>query len=328
MPPADTYLAFRRLQFGWGSVETGMSLIASSSGNVKIWMFDGIRVDILANSVASAERTLCVRWNHTNQVVGAGTSAGSIHLQHVNTAQILSTLSLRQNGIDGVVQSVAFSSNSRYLASCVNSAVQVWDLKRRDIKLSLNGHLANVNSVGFMAEGQLLSGDSNGVLKIWDISKNNSCSDMIRSGKSASMTQLEVSAAGHVACAYADGGFAMWDTGSLSLVSHFQGLHPSAIASLAVSPKNSKLIATAGADGRMNLIDTSAPHNSKASASVDVGEELTAVSFQDNAIHSAIGTAGGNILVYDWRKLSGPVCRVPGHNPAPVMSLAFQVHFL
>lgn len=305
-----------------------MSLIASSSGNVKIWIFDGARVDILANSVASAEDTLCVRWNHTNQVVGAGTSDGNIHLQHASTAQILSTLSLKQNSISGAARSVAFSSNSRYLASAAANGVHIWDLKRRSIKISLKGHIADVGTVGFAAEGQVVSGDEHGVLKVWDINRGDSSNDMKRTGRMAALNHLEVSSAGQVACGYADGCFTMWDAASLSIVSQYQDIHSSPIASLAISPKNPKLVVTSGADGRVNLIDTSAPANSKPTAHIEAGEQLTSVSFQENAIHSAIGTQGGNIMVYDWRHLAKPLCKIPGHNPKPVLSLAFQVRDL
>jgi hypothetical protein len=302
-----------------------MSLIASSSGNVKIWMFDGTRLDILANSVASAEDTLCVRWNHTNQVVGAGTSEGNIHLQHVNTAQILSTLSLQQSGIAGAVRSLAFSNNSRYLASAARNGIHIWDLKKRSIKVSLKGHIADVACVGFAAEGQVLSGDEHGVLKLWDTGRGEAGLDMRRAGSHAGLRHLEVGGQGHAACGYADGCLAVWDAGAGRMLTQFQHLHASPVVCLAMSPKNSKLVIAAGEDGKVHLIDTSAPSGAAPSASLDAGERLTAVSFQENAIHSAVGTADGNILIYDWRSLAKPLCKVPAHSPAPVLSLAFQV---
>ena len=301
-----------------------MALLASSSDNVKIWRFDGSRVDLQAQSVSAPERTLCVRWNHTNQVVGAGTTEGNINLQHVTTAQILSTLSLRQNGIHGSVKDLAFSSNSRYLAAAAGSGVHVWDLKRRTVKASLQGHSGTVACVGFHVDGQILSGDSHGVLKVWDMNGSGSTQSMRRE-REVALNCLAVSPSLQVACGYGDGGIVMWDAGVGKATTEFQQLHNSTVLSVAMSPKNSRLVVTAGDDGYVNLVDTSSPSNSRPSASIKTGEDLTALSFQENAIHSAVGTRTGNILVYDWRNLAKPLCVVPAHDPAPVLSLAFQV---
>lgn len=305
-----------------------MSLIASASSNVKIWLFDGTRIDILANSTPSQEKALCVRWNHTNQVVGASTSEGTIRLHHVNTAQVLSTLSLQESNLSGgPVRSIAFSSNSRYLASSCMEIVHLWDLKRRNIKISLTGHAAEINTLGFAPDGQVVSGDMMGVLRVWDIN-NSSSVELKRPGSAAPARCLELSVLGHAACGYGDGGLALWDLASTRILSQSATLHSSPVVSLAISPKNPRLVITAGEDGKVNLFDTMSARNGAASASINAGEQLTSISFQENAIHSAVGTAGGNILIYDWRQLSQPLCKIPAHNPHPVLSLAFQVNVI
>ena len=51
------------------------------------------------------------------------------------------------------------------------------------------------------------------------------------------------------------------------------------------------------------LVDTSnmAPDNkNNISASISVGESLRALAFSEDAVHTAVGTESGRILIYDW----------------------------
>lgn len=56
-----------------------------------------------------------------------------------------------------------------------------------------------------------------------------------------------------------------------------------------------------------------------------VGEHVTAISFHDSAVYTAVGTLSGYIYVYDWRNPKKPVCQMPAHSPHPVRQLLFQV---
>jgi WD40 repeat protein len=98
---------------------------------------------------------------------------------------------------------------------------------------------------------------------------------------------------------------------------------------MSFSPKNPRLIATVGSDGKMALVDIGAKTNDP-SAAVDIAEPLTAVSFHEDAIHCAAGTSGGIVFMYDWRNLKKPIARLDtatdGGSHSPVYALAFQVY--
>lgn len=303
-----------------------MSLIVSGSNCIKIWNFDSTTLNQCASATAGVEDILTARWNHTNQVVAAGTSDSNIHLLQGQTGQVLSTLSFQQSRIVGAVRSVSFSSNSRYLAGAVKNCVHIWDLKRRSIKVSLGQHRADIDAVAFTTDGALISGDDNGELKIWDVNRGECTSDLKRSGRSAAVRCVDVSAFGQIASGYGDGGFTMWDIMSGLGLCQYPSLHRGSLHSVAVSPKNPRLVTSAGEDGRINLIDTAAPISSGASAFIDSGERIMSISFQENAIHSAVGTHSGNIIVYDWRNMASPLIRLPAHSPFPVFVVSFQVY--
>ncbi len=303
-----------------------MALLASGSSSVKIWSFDGSSLEPSASAVGTAEDILSVRWNHTNQVVAAGTSASNIHLLQGSTGQLLSTLSFLSSGIEGAVRCLSFSSNSRYLAAAVSRSVHVWDLKKRSVKISLEQQATTVDCVSFTADGLVVSGDDHGSLKIWDINRNEITGDLKRNGNAAAIRSLEVSPVMQAACGYSDGGLAVWDLVSSSAACLLAHLHRGPVQALAVSPRNPRLVVSAGEDGRINLIDSLAVPNTAPSAYIDSGERIMSISFQENAIHTAVGTHGGNVLVYDWRNITKPIVRVPAHNPFPVYSLSFQVN--
>lgn len=306
-----------------------MSLLASGSNSVKVWNFDGKACEQTASSSVAVEDILSVRWNHTNQVIAAGTSEGNIHLLQGATGHTLSTLSLRQQGLEIVpARSIAFSSNSRYLASTAGPAVHIWDLKRRSIKVSLPATAARntVEALCFTAEGQVALGDASGALRLWDINRSDACEELRRKvGKVGALKCLDVSTVGNIATGYSDGGFALWDPATFTTTVTNDNLHRGAILSLAMSPKNPRIAITAGDDGRINLVDLAMTGAATSSAHIDVGERLMSLSFQENAIYSAVGTHSGSILLYDWRSISKPVVKIPAHSPFPVYSVVFQV---
>ena len=62
------------------------------------------------------------------------------------------------------------------------------------------------------------------------------------------------------------------------------------------------------------LVDTSnmAPDNkNNISASISVGESLRALAFSEDAVHTAVGTESGRILIYDWLQLYNRISLFP-----------------
>ena len=47
--------------------------------------------------------------------------------------------------------------------------------------------------------------------------------------------------------------------------------------------------------------------------------------FHDDAVHCAVGTQSGHVLLYDWRQVRAPVAKVEADRETAVAALAFQV---
>ena len=88
---------------------------------------------------------------------------------HLRSTKI-SANCLLPNGHTGMVESVAFSPDERYLASgSSDSTVRIWNLESGESRV-LEGHTGWINSVYFSPDGrQLASGSEDGTVRIWDL---------------------------------------------------------------------------------------------------------------------------------------------------------------
>ena len=210
-----------------------------------------------------------VAWNHTNQVVAIAGSEPKISLVQASDGQLLSTIPFSaEEAFEGPTRAIAFSNNSRYLASSSNRVVNLWDFKRRNLKASFTGHKGDVNAIAIAPEGDIVAGDSTGMLRIWDIKKGTSSKDLCvqtssdqdptkKTNSNVAVNCVQVSQFGamRIASGYADGYLALWDYSTLQLL-RSQRVHNGDVNALAFSPKNSRLVATTGMDGRVALVDT------------------------------------------------------------------------
>ena len=269
-------------------------------------------------------------WNHTNQVIAIGGSGRKARLIQASNGAILSTIPFTDLSnieyMDKEIGAISFSSNSRYLATGTGSNIEIWDLKNRTIRSQFTSHKGNINSLLFFPDGNIIAGDITGSIRIWDVKNETSSGEMNYNKISLKCLELSPQITNSnfkIAAGYDDGSIVVWDASSLKNIRH-QIVHKGIVMDLSYSPKNPRLVATAGFDGRLSLVDTASKTNDP-SAFIDVGDRLTCVSFHEDAIHCAVGTNSGDILIYDWRNVRKPVCKIEAHNPYPVRALQFQL---
>jgi WD40 repeat protein len=114
----------------------------------------------------------------------------------------------------GVIESLAFDSTSRLLASAgYDQAVRVWDVPRHvQLEPPLTGHAGTVNGVAFLPGGRMLvSGGSEGTVRIWSTQPLSRLDFALR-GHRGSISALAVDPrTGVVISGGNDGSLRMWD---------------------------------------------------------------------------------------------------------------------
>lgn len=329
-----------------------------SSNEAKVWGFNVASSksieEKLNPQLSQQSNLLYCCFNHTNQVIAISNSYGQINLYHTQTGQLLSTIPFEKDSqgqllepmTSSPIREVTFSSNSRYIAHTFNDSIIVWDLKKRSIRnrllcpgsTSTSSSPLYSTSLSFFPEGTLVSGDSSGHIQLWNVSKSSSTNatslvsntkfDAISSFSrntppSASCVRASTSGVSKVVASYSSGHLCVFDAATTTLLRQ-QQVHASNIPYVAFSPKNPRLVASAGSDGKLVLLDTGS-RGDLVTASIPLGAPATTLAFHEDAIHTAVGTQQGQVLIYDWRNVSKPVTVWEPHGSQPIVSVAFQV---
>ena len=300
-------------------------MLSIASDVLRVYNFQDDQCKPVSTCTFQGALPASLSWNHTNQVIAVGLTGRKIDLVQASNGQVLSSLPFTADEpIADEITAVKFSGNSRYLASASGNVVQLWDLKKRCLKTTLSGHTNAITCVSLFADGSISVGDRTGTIRIWDIKADQSSFQEINAIASGSVTCMHLSYAGpcRIAAGYNDGSLCLWDPVTLTQLRR-QQVHQLRISALAFSPKNPRLVATSGIDGRLVLVDMGAK-TTELSAAVEIGDALTAVSFHEDAIHCAVGTVKGNVLIYDWRNVRKPIVTIDA-STSPVRDVTFQV---
>ena len=121
-----------------------------------------------------------------------------------------------------------------------------------------------------------------------------------------------------------DGVLRLWDSGSSgasSIYHSFNTTHEGSISGMAFSPFNRYLICTTGMDKSYALYDVEKKNVVKTTVT---DYALTSVSFKNDGISMAFGTAEGKVLLYDLRSASKPITIVDTKVKSPVSAIHFQ----
>jgi WD40 repeat protein len=315
-----------------------MTQLASVANNLKVWTWEDGSAELALKSTfrAPASPVNCAAWNHTNQVIALGGKEPKIHLVQANNGQQLSSLLLSESKLSQFkVSAVAFSHHSRFIATSIDTPVQMWDLKKRQIISIFTGHKQPIVSLDFNTNSDVFAADGSGNTCLWSIKSptpNNPLQTYTDSISEASftLTCMKLSLNGqYIASGFENGSVKLWETSSMSgEVYRTMTGHSNRVSALSWSPKNTRLLATVSTDEKLKLIDINANPGAAGKgicAEVNVEQRCASVSFHENGVHTAVGTMDGGIILYDWRNTRKPVFVMNCHNPFPVNALCFQV---
>ena len=139
------------------------------------------------------------------------------------------------------VNAVAFSPDSTTLASgSSDGTVKLWDVARRELLATLEGHSYPVMAVVFSRDGSLASGSWNDGIKLWDVTTQKETATL------EGIAPLAFSRDGSVLASGSDNRrITLWDVRTLEKIATFEG-HTEQINTMAFSPDGSVLASGSG----------------------------------------------------------------------------------
>ncbi len=121
----------------------------------------------LTNSVFTEtfSQILAVAFSPDGKLLAASDISHEIHIWQIADGKKLLTCKVD----DGWVWSVAFSSDSRILASSANRSINLWDVQTGECLQTLLGYTSRIFSLSFSPDNRLLaSGSEDRLIRIWD----------------------------------------------------------------------------------------------------------------------------------------------------------------
>ncbi|HEX7926182.1 MAG TPA: WD40 repeat domain-containing protein [bacterium] len=148
------------------------------------------------------------------------------------------------------INALAFSPDGRWLAvASLLPTVTVWDVRRAEPHVVLQGHAGPVNSLAFSPDGRLLAtGSADGTARLWRMADGAPTATL----KCAAVRAVAFSPDGRtLATGAADLALHFWDVGARTEVDSVPGM---VVRGLAFSP-DGRTLAVAAYDGGVHLLD-------------------------------------------------------------------------
>ena len=187
--------------------------------NLVIWQADLLKVNLQATNFSHSNFQNCQFNNHfgavtaldlnpDNTLLAAGDFQGNLHIWHLDTYQLIGTLSGHTDGIF----SIAFSPDGQYLVSgSGDNTLKLWRIDDHHCVHTFQGHRQMVWSVAFSPEGQhIASGSYDNSIKLWDVASGQ-CLNTLEGHTSAVKSVTFSKTKNILASASGDGTIKLWD---------------------------------------------------------------------------------------------------------------------
>ena len=279
------------------SPDSSQLVVASSVG---VWIYDvntGNELNLLTRDSVNIKS---VAISPDGTTVASGGPDGTLSLWDIATGNS----KFHFLGHSGEILGLAFSPNSRLLASCGGNndkTICLWDTNTAELKNTFIGHTEDVLSVAFSPDGKTLASgayDDLGV-KLWDVATG----ELIATfhGHKDTINSVVFSPDGKM-LASCDGYFLslenvilIWDVENLELKASFRG-HTSRINSISFSPDGRRLVSGCQ-DGTVVLWDVATP--SYITTFLDHTDNVNSVAFSADGKLIASSSWDGTIKIRD-----------------------------
>ncbi|KAK9812174.1 hypothetical protein WJX73_002064 [Symbiochloris irregularis] len=220
------------------------------------------------------------------------------------------------------INDLTFSKGSKMIAiACEDATVQVWDLKTQARRYVLGEHASAVTCVCFSPSDQFIaSASTTGAAWLHEALGGHPirqvCQGVTPRKNSVHVSSLEPL----VASAAEDGCIHVWDAEHPKAGSSYR-LHRAPATGACFSPASPLIVVSAGLDSRVCLLD----RRTQVDQITEVlpGAPLSSITCRDDGTSIVVGTTGGDVLLYDPRRLNQPLVR-KGFGTEEIKSLHWQ----
>jgi len=229
----------------------------------------------LVFQVKHENRVLYVRFSKDGLWLATGGGDG-VHIFNVRTGTLRCTLLYDNQNNTGHITSVCFSPDGKYLATAVSNGLiqvnffpssayelltgglvcrgtdmpsilpsQIWDIARKCIRYTFEGHQRSVNSLDFSYDGSfIVSGSNDKTVRIWDMNTRESKVFPIADHR-GSVECVAVSPDDRFVAAAFDFLVYIWDVETMTLIDCLRG-HDYWVNSVAFTPEGKGLVSCSG----------------------------------------------------------------------------------